>query len=385
MFGSHQIFKALETIECGKLEVHQKGQPTRTFSGNTTGPHAKITNVQAQTFKTAAKQGWIGWANSYVSGDWHTPNLPNFLSFLLANSSTLKPYLCKQKSILTSFNIASVLGHTPNPSHTAPQYFDQPVDFFQSWLGQNPSFCCAKFEDSETSLEAACEQHLDHLLKKIGSRPHKCLDVGCGWGELIKYISSKSNCYIEGYTASQTQLNYARHQLTPHRKQTFVSLGTLEDITNVYDHIFSIEHINFCSKVRIPDYFNAIHSHLAQRGRASVQICVSDHKDLDTQLPHVALTSTKICSDFYIPSTYEIELGCADAKLDIIDHLDLGASHTQTIASWIQSFNVHSKDLLTQGFSSETLRLYEFWLASALAHARCNLTKVILIELKKAK
>ena len=65
-------------------------------------------------------------------------------------------------------------------------HYDQPVEFYRSFLGPDMIYSCAYFDDGVESLDAAQAAKLDYTLRKLRLRAgERLLDIGCGWGALV--------------------------------------------------------------------------------------------------------------------------------------------------------------------------------------------------------
>ncbi|MCG2968806.1 class I SAM-dependent methyltransferase, partial [Escherichia coli] len=61
------------------------------------------------------------------------------------------------------------------------------------------------------SLDTAQEAKLDLICRKLGLRPgQRVLDIGCGWGEALKFAAERYGVSGVGITISQEQADYAR-------------------------------------------------------------------------------------------------------------------------------------------------------------------------------
>src|ERR1700761_2699395 len=75
-------------------------------------------------------------------------------------------------------------------SKSIRQHYDVGDDFYSLWLDRRRVYSCAYFKRPEDTLEAAQEQKLDHICKKLMLKPgERFLDIGCGWGALVMWAA----------------------------------------------------------------------------------------------------------------------------------------------------------------------------------------------------
>lgn len=89
-------------------------------------------------------------------------------------------------------------------------HYDVGDDFYALWLDRRRVYSCAYFKCPEDTLEAAQEQKLDHICRKLMLREgERFLDIGCGWGALIMWAAQRYGVRATGITLSENQYNYA--------------------------------------------------------------------------------------------------------------------------------------------------------------------------------
>jgi cyclopropane-fatty-acyl-phospholipid synthase len=93
-------------------------------------------------------------------------------------------------------------------------HYDQPVEFFQPWLGKSLAYSCAYFRSSNESLDLAQAQKLTMICRKLRLEPGKrFLDIGCGWGSLILHAAGKRRANALGITLSAEQAKFAKQRI----------------------------------------------------------------------------------------------------------------------------------------------------------------------------
>jgi cyclopropane-fatty-acyl-phospholipid synthase len=105
--------------------------------------------------------------------------------------------------------------HTPARDAAAVRsHYDVGNDFFALWLGRDMVYSCAYFPTGEENIDEAQEAKLEHICRKLRLQSGETLlDIGCGWGSLVRYAAERYGVYATGITLSEPQAALARKRL----------------------------------------------------------------------------------------------------------------------------------------------------------------------------
>jgi cyclopropane-fatty-acyl-phospholipid synthase len=93
-------------------------------------------------------------------------------------------------------------------------HYNASNEFYALWLDQRMVYTCGYFATPEDSLDAAQEQKLDHVCRKLRLRPgDRLLDVGCGWGGLALHAARNYGAHVLGVTLSEPQVELANQRI----------------------------------------------------------------------------------------------------------------------------------------------------------------------------
>jgi len=150
--------------------------------------------------------------------------------------ATLRKFLVKAY-VATRDRVAGVAEH-----------YDVSNDFYRLFLDQNYLFyTCADFVNEADTLETAQENKANYILRLVDPHPgEKILDLGCGWGSMMKkiYDATGDADSLYGYTLSKEQIRYIQENYG--FKAEFKDLVTADYAPDFFDKIYSIgavEHI----------------------------------------------------------------------------------------------------------------------------------------------
>jgi cyclopropane-fatty-acyl-phospholipid synthase len=93
-------------------------------------------------------------------------------------------------------------------------HYDVSNDFYALWLDRDMVYSCAYFQSVEDDLDYAQERKLDYICRKLRLLPgQRLLDIGCGWGGLVKHAVENYGVKAIGITLSRSQVEFANQRL----------------------------------------------------------------------------------------------------------------------------------------------------------------------------
>jgi cyclopropane-fatty-acyl-phospholipid synthase len=166
------------------------------------------------------------------------------------------------------------LPHTKKTDSSAISYhYDVPSEFYALWLDRNMVYSCAYFRSGKEDIHTAQEQKLDHICRKLMLRAgDKLLDIGCGWGGLIRWAAKHYGVDATGITLSRSQCDLATERLRADGLESRCRV-LLQDYRDhpgeaVYDRIVSVGMFEHVGLKNLPVYFGTIHRLLREGGLA---------------------------------------------------------------------------------------------------------------------
>src|SRR6188474_3250243 len=123
-------------------------------------------------------------------------------------------------------------------------HYDLSDDFFALFLDPTRTYSCAYFEREDMTLEEAQMAKIDLALGKLGLQAGMTLlDIGCGWGSVMKRAMEQYDVNVVGLTLSKNQCAFCEQLLdqvdTDRSRQVF--LHGWEEFDEPVDRIVSIE------------------------------------------------------------------------------------------------------------------------------------------------
>jgi len=139
-------------------------------------------------------------------------------------------------------------------------HYDVSSDFFALWLDRNLVYSCAYFDDPEEDLDSAQLRKLDYICRKLRLKPgHHLLDIGCGWGGLVKYAAENYGVGVKGITLSRPQAELANQRLVEAgldgKARVVVQDYREIEVSEGYDALVSVGMIEHVGSAKLGTYF----------------------------------------------------------------------------------------------------------------------------------
>jgi cyclopropane-fatty-acyl-phospholipid synthase len=137
-------------------------------------------------------------------------------------------------------------------------HYDQPVEFYRSFLDSQMVYSCAYFDEGVDTLEQAQLAKLDYTLRKLRLRAgERLLDIGCGWGALV-IRAARLGANALGITLSRRQHEEAQRRIAAAgvADRARVELRDYRDLRDErFDKIVSVGMFEHVGRSRFMEYF----------------------------------------------------------------------------------------------------------------------------------
>ena len=367
--AARSVFKLLQRLRHGSLTVQLPDGSMQRFGGQTL-PHATLALHNWNVCAAALKSGDIGFAESYIAGDWSTPNLTDLLRVLVKNRAEVDAVIYGSWIGRLYYRCKHLLHRNTraNSQKNIHAHYDLGNGFYGLWLDASMNYSSALFDgDLAQPMQSAQDAKVRRALTQAAVKPgHRVLEIGCGWGALAEMATVEMGASITGVTLSTEQLAFAQARMqrlgTAH--QATLRLQDYRDIDDApFDAICSIEMVEAVGREYWPTYFGAVSKLLKPGGRACIQsIVIAD--DLYARYIH----STDFIQQYIFPG------GCLPcprvfkeqaeaAGLEVVDSYAFGADYAETLRRWRDSFLAQRQAVLANGFDERFVRIWEFYLA----------------------
>ena len=387
--AARRVLQLLEKIEHGTLTVQFPDRSMKIY-GNGSLPHAALSLSNWNVFLASLKSGDIGFAESYIAGDWRTPSLSELLRVMIQNRRVVEDLIYGSWWGRMIYRVRHLLNrnHKANSRKNIHAHYDLGNAFYELWLDSTMNYSSALFQgDFSLSMQEAQHAKVRRALQATDvTQGSRVLEIGCGWGALAEMATMEMGAHVTGVTLSTEQLAFANARMKWNGKadQADLRLQDYRDIDDgPYDAVCSIEMIEAVGQEYWPTYFQAISKLLKPGGKACVQSIVIDDALFDRYVKSTDFIQQYIFPGGCLPSPTEFRRQAELAGLKVIDELKFGPDYAETLRRWRHDFMAQESQVLTLGFDNKFLRTWEFYLAYCEAAFDEANTDVIQFTLQK--
>lgn len=335
----------------------------------------------------AVKSGDIGFAESYINGDWQTDNLTRLLELFIHNRHAVETAIygtwwgSLAYRIKHLFNRNSRAGSKRN----IHAHYDIGNNFYQLWLDPSMTYSSALFSDQQATLQQAQQAKYLRILDQLNtSAGSKILEIGCGWGGFAE-LAAQRGSHITGLTLSTEQRDFALQRLKAKGldQQTDLRLQDYRDTDGQFDAIASIEMFEAVGEAYWDSYFSCIAKLLKPGGRACIQTITIADELFARYRKGTDFIQQYIFPGGMLPSPSVFRAHAEKHGLKIMDEFAFGLDYARTLSLWQQAYQARQSEITALGFDMRFNRTWEFYLSYCEAGFRAKSIDLFQFTLQK--
>ena len=389
--AAQALFALLRRLHTGTLDVQLPDGGQLHFGNGAPGqPHAALRLHNWKMCAAVLRSGDIGFAETFIAGDWAASDLVSLLALLNANREAMAAvvYGTWWGSLLHRarhlFNRNSRTGSKRN----IHAHYDLGNAFYRLWLDGSMTYSSAWFNGDLRQATASAQQaKMQRALAECQVQPgHKVLEIGCGWGSLAECAARDFGARVTGVTLSAEQLAFGQRRLAQAGLQHQATLR-FQDYRDIddgpYDAIVSIEMFEAVGREYWAGYFKTLHDQLKPGGRACVQSITIADGLFDRYVAGTDFIQQYIFPGGLLPCPAAFRAEAARAGLVVDKELAFGADYAETLRRWRQDFLHQDAQVRGLGFDTRFMRTWEFYLAYSEAAFATGSTDVMQFTLRR--
>ncbi len=341
------------------------------FDGSQAGPPdapgLHIRNRHALNYVLTAP-GDLGLARAYIAGDMdmtgvHPANPYPLLRLMAQELRLRRPTPGEVVDLVRSAGLSSLLPVVPPPQEATPRWlrvahglghsrkrdasaigrhYDVSNDFYEMVLGPSMTYTCALYPTADASLEQAQDAKHALVFDKLGLRPgDRLLDVGCGWGSMVRH-AARRGVRVLGVTLSSQQAQWGQRAIRDE------GLGDLAEIRHLdyrdvpetgFDAISSIGLTEHIGVKQYPDYFGRLYGKLRPGGRL-LNHCITRPENR-TAAKAEPFIDRYVFPDGELTGSGRIIMAMQDTGFDVRHAENLREHYGMTLRDWCGNLERH--------------------------------------------
>ncbi|MBL8644785.1 MAG: class I SAM-dependent methyltransferase [Rhodospirillaceae bacterium] len=370
--GNPLIQKALNVVgrlQTGRLSVTMPDGSAYELSSNTDhGPHAVVHIRRWRALRRFWSQGDMGFVESYMDGDWDSPELCNIIELATLNATSWDAGALQNFFHRAWHRLAHLL--RPNTKTGARKnisaHYDLGNEFYKQWLDPTMTYSSAYFENDTQPLSDAQLKKYRRIADMLHLKPgKKVLEVGFGWGGFAEVATKEYGCELTGLTLSKEQLKFAAERLQRQglAEKVDFRLEDYRDAGGTFDHVVSIEMFEAVGEANWPRYFQMVRDRLASGGTAALQIITIAEDRFETYRKSADFIQSYIFPGGMLPTVEILKNQFEQARLNFIGSDMFGLSYAKTLREWRDRFLSAWSSIQPLGFDERFRRMWEMYLA----------------------
>jgi cyclopropane-fatty-acyl-phospholipid synthase len=388
-FRARMAMRAAIALPRGSLKVTVPDGRIFLVGGNGPGPEAELILKNWQLPGRAFSEGTIGVAESYVDGDWESPDVTTFLELFALNQETGQAVAGGANRLLMFLH---TIRHWLNANtrrgarRNIAAHYDLGNAFYGAWLDPSMTYSSALFADGANDLESAQQAKYRALARDTGIGPDDhVLEIGSGWGGFAEFAAREIGCRVTGLTISREQHEFALARVAKAglSDKVTIKLQDYRDERGVYDRIASIEMFEAVGERYWPVFFDRLRRSLKPGGTAGLQIITIRNEAFPAYRRQPDFIQRYIFPGGMLPSPAILARLAGEYGLSILRERIFPHDYARTLAEWRQRFNEAWERIAPLGFDERFRRLWEFYLRYCEAGFRAEYIDVRQIILQR--
>lgn len=354
----------------------------------TTGIRLHLANERALAYILTAP-GDLGMARAYVQGDLELhgvhPGDPYDLLMLALSRFTLRvPSPLEVVQLLRALGIGNLVPPPVPALENAPRWrrildgavhsrardaeaihhhYDVSNRFYELVLGESMTYTCACYPHEDATLEEAQAFKYDLVCRKLGLEPGmRLLDVGCGWGGMVRHASQHYGVTALGVTLSREQAAWAQEAIRRDGLEGGAEVRHLDYrdvVERDFDAVSSIGLTEHIGVRNYPAYFGFLRDKLVPGGRL-LNHCITRPHNKDTRTG--AFIDRYIFPDGELTGSGRIITEMQDVGLEVRHEENLREHYARTCRAWARNLAAHWEECVAEA-GEETARVWGLYLA----------------------
>lgn len=390
------VFSQFQGMTKGHLSLHLKDDPVSYSFGYGKKVKADIHIENERFFSRFWSNGELGFGESYVEGDWNSPDLAQVIRWFFLNVDKVDAFVPSEggespfMQFMLGIRTIQELINTTRPlayMDTWASQYELERPFFELMLDSNLNNSGALFAKNDTLEVAQLRKH-QKIVRELRIKPgSKILELGCGWGSFAIHLAKNFDCHVTAVTLAEEQQLFLKAEIDRlGLKHKITALhADYRNVTGLYDRIVSIELIDTLDPTQLTDFFRLSNLWLKPHGIMVHQLLLTPEAFRSELHGRKEWNQRYISPGVLTPSLSQLlEAMNHDASFCIRNMRDIGLSYSKTLAAWTQNFKKNLAAVRQLGFDERFIRSWHYYLSYAEAAFDHGLLTAAQITMSRA-
>ncbi|MFN8192478.1 MAG: class I SAM-dependent methyltransferase [Nocardioidaceae bacterium] len=365
------------------------------YDGSAAGPadsaiELRLLNERGLSYLLTAP-GDLGLARAYVAGDMemlgvHPGDPYDALALMLDRLTFRRPTATEAVTLLRGLGLQHLVPPPPPAEERVPRWrrtleglrhsmgrdaaaishhYDVSNRFYELVLGPSMTYTCAVYPHESATLEEAQFEKYDLVARKLDLKPgQRLLDVGCGWGGMVRHAAREYGVKALGVTLSLQQAQWAKEAIDRE------GLGDLAEVRHLdyrdvlesdFDAVSSIGLTEHIGVRNYPAYFSFLRDRLRPEGRLLNHCITRPHNKHQETGPFI---DRYVFPDGELTGSGRIITAAQDAGFEVMHEENLRRHYAMTLAGWSRNLADHWDECVAE-VGEGTARVWGLYIAGS--------------------
>lgn len=218
-------------------------------------------------------------------------------------------------------------------------HYDVSNAFYEMVLGPSMAYTCAVYRDPADSLETAQASKFELVSAKLGLRPGmRLLDVGCGWGGMVRHAAREHGVRALGVTLSREQAGWAQAAIAREGLSHLAEVRHMDYRDVPGEQFDAVSSIGLTEHVGVRNY-HAYFTSLRDRLRDGGRLLNHTITRADNRMSHKpgAFIDRYVFPDGELAGPGRVVGSVHDAGLEVQHEENLRRHYALTLAAWCRN------------------------------------------------
>jgi cyclopropane-fatty-acyl-phospholipid synthase len=246
-------------------------------------------------------------------------------------------------------------------------HYDVSNTFYEWVLGPSMAYTCACYPHEDASLEEAQDYKHELVARKLGLKSGmRLLDVGCGWGGMVRHAAREYGVKTLGVTLSAQQAAWGQQAIERAGLSGLAEIRYLDyrDVTETgFDAVSSIGLTEHIGKAKLPGYFAFLFGKLKPGGRL-LNHCITRPGDAGPGRVAGGFINRYVFPDGELEGPGHLVSVMNSAGFEIRHEENLREHYARTLAAWCANLDAHWDEAVTE-VGQGTARVWRLYMAGS--------------------